>query len=344
MRAVVWHGRRDVRLEEVPEPPRPGDGEAIVSISRCGLCGSDRREYDHGPVLIPRRPHPLTGRQPPIVLGHELSGRVVAVGDAGAADLVGARVAIDPTISCGRCRACTVGDRHLCASAACLGVSADGGLAPSVLVRQDRLVAVPEHLSDDEAAFAEPLAVALHAIHRAELRLGEVAVVIGFGPIGAGVALAARAAGASEVVVVEPDPARRELAATIGARALDPEALDGDRALRARCDVAVECSGAEGALDLAVRTTRPGGRIVVPAVPHGPVSLPLQRLVLGERSLLGSVGYRGDVARAVGLMAERVVDVRPLLAEPLPLDRVPHWFEDPAIAGPGLKVVVDVQG
>ena len=191
MLAARWHGPRDVRVEELPDPDPPGPGRLLLRVVRCGLCGSDRREYDAGPVLIPRRPHPLTGRTAPITLGHEILGSVLAAGHDQDADLVGARVVVDPTIACGRCAACRHGDHRLCAAAACLGVSADGGLATFVAVDAGSVVRVPDSLADDHAALAEPVAVALHAVDRANLRLGERVVVTGFGPIGAGVVLAA---------------------------------------------------------------------------------------------------------------------------------------------------------
>jgi (R,R)-butanediol dehydrogenase/meso-butanediol dehydrogenase/diacetyl reductase len=347
MKAAVWHGRGDVRIELVPAPAEPRTGEALIEVARCGLCGSDRREFDEGPVLIPRTPHPLTGLGPPLVLGHEISGRVVAVGDDHARGLVGRRVAVDPTRSCGSCDACRRGDRHLCRIAACLGVSCHGGLAAKVLAPVDGLVPVPDGVSDDEAALAEPLAVALHAVDRAALRLGERVVITGFGPIGAGVMLAARAAGASEIVVVEPNMTRRSWAAGLGATVVDPgqgeEPSEELRALWGAADLGFECSGASKALTTTVRSTRAGGRVVVPAVSHGVTGLSMRSIVLGERAVIGTVGYRGDIARAVRLVEHGVIDVGQLVSQVMPLSAVPRWFSDPASAATSLKVLVDPQ-
>lgn len=341
MKAAVWHGRGDVRVEDVPDPPDPRSGDALIEVARCGLCGSDRREFDEGPVLIPRSPHPLTGFAPPVVLGHEISGTVIAVADDWARDLLGRRVSVDPTRSCGRCGACRRGDPHLCQVAACLGVSCHGGLAPLVLAPAAGLVPVADGVSDDAAALAEPLAVALHAVDRGGVRLGDRVVISGFGPIGASVMIAVQAAGASEVVVVEPHPTRRGSAADLGATAIDPGSADDCRALRGFADVGFECSGAPPALDATVRLTRAGGRVVVAAVTHGAIELSMRAVVLGERTVLGTVGYRGDVARAIRLVERGILDVAPLISQALPLSAVPLWLSNPSAASEGLKAIID---
>ena len=172
MRAIVWHAREDVRLEEVPVP-QPGPNQVVIEVARCGLCGSDRREYDVGPFMIPRHRHPLTGHVGPVILGHEAVGRVIACGtNVAEPPETGARVAVDPTWSCGRCAACHRGQRQLCASAGFSGISAHGGLASHMVAAADGLVPIPDHVGDDEAALAEPLAVAVHAMARATLQPG----------------------------------------------------------------------------------------------------------------------------------------------------------------------------
>ncbi|MGI5131042.1 alcohol dehydrogenase catalytic domain-containing protein [Pseudonocardia sp. CA-107938] len=337
MRAARWYGRGDVRVEETPDPGEPARGEAILRVRRVGLCGSDRREFLAGPVLIPGEPHPLTGRCAPVTLGHEIVGEAVSVGESRDTELLGHRFAVDPTISCGRCRACRRREGNLCSTAACLGVSADGGLATFVTVRVSNLVPVPDSVPDEHAVLAEPLSVALHAMDRAGLRPGERVLVSGFGPIGAGVVLAARASGAADVIVLEPDPERRSRAADAGARPFPPSAAR--RELRSFADVGFECSGAPGALESVLRVVRPGGRVVVPAINADPAVLDLRRLVLSERAVLGSIGYRGDVARAVSMLASGVLDPSVLAGPTIGLDAVPGWFADPGPTAP-MKVLV----
>jgi len=342
MRAVVLHGAGDVRVDEVPEPEPPRPGQVLVDVLRCGICGSDRRAYDRG-LGAARGPHPLTGQQGPVVLGHEVVGRILACGaDVPEVFVPGARVAVDPTWSCGRCAACRRGQHQLCSLAACSGLTADGGLAPLMLAQAAGLALVPEHVTDDEAAMAEPLAVAVHAVSRAALQPAERVLVVGLGPIGALVALTVRALGADEVIALEPSPQRRALAARLGVTAvLDPASGELPRGW---ADVAFDCAGAPDGLAAAIRATRPGARIVVPAVSSGTTPVPMSQLVMGERALLGSLGYNGDVARAMSLIANRAVDVRPLLSTVLPLGDVLAWFKDPAAGGPGLKVLVDPTG
>ena len=340
MLAARWHQRADVRVEEVPDPGAPATGRAVLRVLRCGVCGSDVREYRAGPVLIPFEPHPLTHRSAPVILGHEILGEVVAVGDRRDEELLGGRVVVDPSISCGRCASCRRGEPNLCAYAACLGVSADGGLASLVEVDTAKLVPVPDSLSDDRAALAEPLAVALHAVSRGSLRLGERVVVSGFGPIGAGATLAAMADGASEVVVLEPDADRRRMASELGAHAVDPADAVAVREFHGFADAGFECSGADGALRTALRLVRPGGRVVVPGVAHAPAELNLRNLVLTERSVVGSVGYGGDIDRAVTLMASGVIDPTILSGPTISLQSLPRWFASTSPAA-ALKVLVD---
>jgi (R,R)-butanediol dehydrogenase/meso-butanediol dehydrogenase/diacetyl reductase len=343
MRAVVLHGARDVRVDEVPEPEPPRTGQVLVEVLRCGICGSDRRSYEGG-LGAPRGPHPLTGQQGPVVLGHEAVGRIAACGpDVPEVFAQGVRVAVDPTWSCGSCPACRRGQHQLCSIAACSGLTADGGLAPYMLAQAAGLALVPDYVPDDEAAIAEPLAVAVHAVSRAALQPAERVLVVGLGPIGALVALAVRALGADEVIALEPSPQRRALAATLGVAAVFDPASD-EPLPRGWADVAFDCAGAPDGLAAAIRATRPGARIVVPAVSTGTTPVPMRQLVLGERALLGSLGYNGDVARAISLISSRAVDVRPLLSTVLPLADVPAWFADPAAGGTGLKVLVDPTG
>ena len=351
MQALVWHGRGDVRLDTVPVP-EPGLGQSLVEVALCGLCGSDRRQHDVGPVVMPTRAHPLTGHIGPVTLGHEIIGRVVGHGAGSAhADLVtpGARVAVESTWSCGTCRACRRGESQLCAIAGCVGISSHGGLAPYVVVPTAGLVPVPDHVVDEEAALAEPLAVALHALDRGDLRAGESVLVSGHGPIGAAVVALARAVGAGPVTVLEPSPQRRRVALALGAAAaVDPgtaeEPSDSLRELRASADLGVDCSGAPGSLEALLRATRLGARIVVPAVSGGTTPVSMSRLVLGQRSIAGSLGYRGDVARVVAMLGDRRLDLSAFTTQRLGLSDVAEWFAVPIAEDASLKVLVDPQG
>lgn len=326
MLAARWHARGDVRVEEVPDPPSPAPGLVVVEVILCGVCGSDQREYLAGPVLIPTAPHPLTRRAAPITLGHEIVGRVVEVGHARDDEWLGRRVVIDPTLSCGRCPACRRGDTNLCSTAGCLGVSQDGGLAQFLVASTDKLTAVPDSLPDEAAALAEPLAVALHAVHLSGIQLGEKVVVSGFGPIGAGATLASLAAGASHVVVLEPSARRRAQAAALGVSVVDPTDRAAMVDLRGMSDIGIECSGADGTLTSVLRSCRPGGRVVVPGVAHSSAQLNLKALTLTEQSITGAAGYRGEIAQAVGLLSARLIDPAVFATTTRSLLSLPDWF------------------
>ena len=152
MRAARWYAPRDVRIESVPQP-QPGSGEVVVRVEWCGLCGTDLHEYTHGPVLIPSRPHPLTGRLPPITLGHEFSGTVAAAG-AGAAFREGDRVTANACLVCHECSWCRAGQFNLCAKLGSIGLCADGGFAELVRVPAYALHRVPANAVDKEIAAA----------------------------------------------------------------------------------------------------------------------------------------------------------------------------------------------
>ncbi len=245
MQAVRWHAPRDVRLDEVPAPSAPR-GEVIVEVAACGLCGSDLHEYLHGRVDIPKRPHPLTGVMPPVTLGHEFAGRVVALGPGVGDFRPGDRVAVNPCLTCGECAWCRRGQSNLCAKLGTLGLSRDGALAPLVAVPTSGCHRLPAEVDDEQAAVVEPLAVAVHACARARLQGGERVAVIGGGAIGLLVLQVLRAKGAAFVVVVEPRAERRRLALELGADAvIDPDAedpartiadLNGSERIRAFCE------------------------------------------------------------------------------------------------------------
>src|SRR3954469_15570693 len=159
MRALRWHGRRDVRFEEVPEAPPPGPGEVRLNVEWCGICGTDLEEYVDGPVVIATEPHPLTGDCAPMIIGHEISGRVADVG-AGVTGLRGGDlVAIDGMLFCGQCRACHDHRYMLCERWASIGMMCPGGLAERVTVPAYMAIAASGDIATDELALAEPFAV-----------------------------------------------------------------------------------------------------------------------------------------------------------------------------------------
>lgn len=346
MRALRWHGRGDLRLDEVPEPPEPGPGEALVEVAYAGICGTDLHEYAHGPNLIREQPHPMTGVRPPVTLGHEFSGRVVALGSPVPGIETGTRVAVDPCLRCGTCRWCRHGEYHICAKGGSVGLASPGAFAPLVTVPAYGLVPVPDGVSDQLAALAEPLAVGLHAVRRAGVQPGDNVLVLGAGPIGIAVLMALGLAGTAGIYVSEPAPGRAKVAAEIGAtEVFDPAVTDVRREVFLRTgrigpDVVVEATGRPELVELAVRTVRRGGRAVLAGISDGAASLPLKQIVPFERTVLGTLGYNFDIPRVLDLIAAARFDPSPLLTGVYPLSRGLDAFGDLG-SGSHLKILLD---
>jgi (R,R)-butanediol dehydrogenase/meso-butanediol dehydrogenase/diacetyl reductase len=330
MKAARWHGRRDVRLEEVPEP-RPAPGELLIEVSYCGICGTDLEEYQAGPGLIPvEQPNGLTGRAAPLTLGHEFVGSVAALGEGVTAFRVGDRVAPEVVLFCGKCFFCRRHEYALCVNWAAIGLMADGGLAQYAVVPAFSAARLPDSLSDEEGALVEPTEVAVRAVRKSELRLGERVAVVGGGTIGLLTLQVARAAGAGAVHLIEPQERRRGLGVALGAAgAFDPGVNDWQAELREVCDgvgpdVVFECAGVSESADLAIHTARKGGRIVLVGIHAERVPITTLEIIVGEKRLVGSVQhhYDEDLPVAVQLLAEGKVQVRPLITAREPLERV----------------------
>lgn len=352
MRALVWHAAKDLRLEEVSEPGDPGPGEAIVRVSYCGICGTDLHEYLEGPMMIRPQPHPLTGEEPPFVLGHEFSGTVAALGSDVDEVEIGDRVTVDPCWRCGRCYWCRRGDYHICRLGGSVGLASDGALAPAVRVPAAGLVPLPDTVDDRIAALTEPLAVGLHAVRRGDVQPGDRITILGFGPVGAAVLLAAIAMGATGVYVSEPRAGRRELAERLGATAaFDPGEVDVRREVYGRTgrigpDVVFECTGRADLVPVAATSVRRGGRVVMVGIGHGTMELEPRQLILVERELVGSLGYNHDLPRIVELISSGRMDPSPLISDVVGLEDAIGGAFDALAGDPGdlMKVLVDVGG
>ena len=182
MRALRFHAARDLRIEQVAEPPAPGAGEVVVRVVTCGICGTDLHEYVAGPIVTPVEPHPLTGAQNPQILGHEFAGDVVAVGPGVRSVREGDRVAIMPLAYCSHCAYCRRGLQHLCATMGCVGLShAWGGMAELATVAEYQVVRLPEGVTHRQGALIEPTAVAAYGVERAGVGPGDRVLIAGTG-------------------------------------------------------------------------------------------------------------------------------------------------------------------
>ncbi len=329
MKAAVWHARKDVRIETVPDPGAPGPGEVILKVTSCGICGTDLEEYASGPHFIPTdRPNPLTGQMAPLILGHEFAGEVVEVG-RDVPFKPGTYLAPDTLITCGECYYCKRHELSLCDNLALLGLMGHGGLAEYCKVPISMCVEVPQALSLEYAALAEPLSVAVRAIRKSRLHVGETVAIFGGGTIGLFCLQIARSAGASAVYVVEPVPWRRALALQLGATGvIDPKTCDPVDELRRLTkigpDVVLEACGLPDVMPTTIDAARKAGRIVLLGIPGGKSSVDFFKVVVTEKEVIGSMShvYDEDFYTALQLLAEGRIDGEKLITHRISLDRL----------------------
>jgi threonine dehydrogenase-like Zn-dependent dehydrogenase len=332
MRALILEDFWRLSLQET-EPPRPALDELLVEVAAVGICGSDV--------------HGFTGengrRVPGQLMGHEAAGRVVGVGRAVAADPASPRpgtpVALNPLLPCGHCPACRRGQPQRCPDRRVVGVTPEvpGAFAQLVTVPAASAVALPPGLPVQRGALVEPLAVAVHALRRAPVGAGDVVLVIGGGPIGQSLVLAAEAFSPAVVVVSEPNPARRAVCADLGAVPVDPGAgplVDQVRGIAGRAaDVTVEAVGLTASLAAALAATAVGGSIVLVGLGAPRLELPAYEVSAAERSVVGSFCYTGeDFRAAVDWAGDHPHRLDPLIAGLVGLAEAPAAFA--AAAGP----------
>lgn len=351
MRAVRWHGRRDVRLEDVPQPESPGAGWVRLAVEACGICGTDVEEYTSGPIMVPTSPNALSGQSAPLTLGHEAVGVVTEVGPDVELPL-GTRVAVEANMFCGSCFWCLRHDYQLCPSLCSLGLMADGGLAEQLLAPAYMCIPYGDHVPAEHAALAEPLSVAVRATRRAGITLGTTVGIMGAGTVGLLCVQAARLAGARTVVVVERHEARRKLALKLGADvAVAPEeALTAGLDLTGGIglDVTIEAAGNAAAAAFAVTLARRGGRAVLLGVFSEAVPIDMMDLLLGEKTVLASLShvYDVDFTTAVHLIDRGQVELEPLITDRITLADVVEGGFEALIADPAahLKIMVTPNG
>lgn len=301
MKAAVFRGPGDVRIEPVPEPPSPGPGELLIRVSKAALCGTDSAEWDHGPLLA----------RPPVVLGHEFTGTVVATGPGTAGFPVGTRVVSGAGISCGTCEWCAAGRTNLCVRYQTLGLHRAGGLAELVLSSASICRPVPDGLDDTAAAMAQPLAVALHAARRGRTGPDRSCAVIGAGGIGALIVAAAVGLGAGPVIAIDVADGRLETAAALGAaitvNAGHDDAVAAVLAATGQhgAHVVIEASGAPASPAAALAMARRGGDVVIVGLQANPAPVDLFAVSTRELDVHGTLAHvcAEDLDEALHLLA-----------------------------------------
>jgi len=316
MKACVLHAPKDLRFEEIPDEVL-GPGQVRIDVAAGGICGSDMHYYFHGGFGTVRIRQPM-------ILGHEVSGTIAALGPGVSGIEVGQLVAIEPGIACGTCRYCAEGMRNQCLDMRFFGSAmrfphVQGAFRQSITVGASQAHKVAPTVSAARATFAEPLAVALHGMTRAGALLGRKVLVTGAGPIGALTVAAARMCGAAEIVAVDVAKAPLAAATKMGAdhaidASADPDWAKRYEANKGAFDVAFEASGNERALRAAIAAVRARGTIVVLGM-GGDMTLPMGMAVPKEIELRGSFRFFEEFAWAVDCISTGRIDVLPILTD-----------------------------
>lgn len=351
MRAAVFHGAGDVRIEAVAAPGDPGPGQVLIAPSMAAICGTDASEYAHGPHMIPLHSrHPGSGHVGPLVLGHEFVGQVEAIGDGVESLAVGDRVVSGAGVSCGECAWCQAGRTNLCASYYTLGLSAPGGLAEQVISPASICVPVPDAVADVGAAMAQPLAVAIHALDRGGVGPGMTVAVLGIGGIGGFLIGAASTRELRRLIAVDVDPNKLALAEALGADdAIDARGTDVAAAIREAtagegADVVIEASGVPANPSIAIHSTRRGGQVVIVGLQADPPPVDIFDAALREVDLIATVAHICDsnLPESLAVLAQTEL-AGEVLGEVVPMTSLVEDAIAPLAAGtaPG-KMVVEV--
>ncbi|KLO83439.1 alcohol/sorbitol dehydrogenase [Fusarium fujikuroi] len=323
MQAVVFHGKGDIRIEEV-NVPKPGPKEVQLKPAFVGICGTDLHEYLEGAYLIPTTPHPVTGKSAPVIIGHEYSGVVSDVGDEVDDLKPGDRVVVQPIIFDGTCNSCQRGLVNCCTNSGFIGLSGmvfrkkihedttahivtgiGGGLATYTTVPRYSVFKIPDSIPLQVAALVEPLAVAWNAVQQSDFKPGDTALILGAGPIGLAILQVLKSKGASQIIVTETADKRREFATKFGATTvLDPTQTNVSEECKKLCaaegvQVVFDCAGMQSTLETALAASRPRAVIVNVAIWASEVTISPNYFMLNERTFKGSATYTSSVFQEV---------------------------------------------
>ena len=339
MKAAVMYGKRDIRIEEA-ERPDPSPDEILLEVATVGICGTDASEYSRGPAMFPIDVrNEITGHVGPMIPGHEFSGTVAGVGERVTGFAMGDLVTSGAGISCGVCPQCLKGRTNLCVRYNSVGLERNGALAEFVTVPASACLNLADKkLSADVAALAQPMSIAIHAMRRGGLVSGDEVLLIGTGGIGTFLTLAASSQEV-DLTVADLQEGRLSIASLLGAnhtvRVNDAAPLVDQLGGPSSFDVVYECSGVPQPLQAALELVRPGGRVVAVGIPKGEIPINVNRLVLQEKELVGTLAHAfpSDFPSAVEVLESSTELLSVIAPDVLPLeDLVQHGFE-PIVEG-----------
>lgn len=318
MRASVLRKQGDVVVEE-REVPTPASDQVLIEVATVGVCGSDVHYFQHGRIgdfVV----------EEPMILGHEASGRVVAVGENVSAKRIGQRVAIEPQRCCRVCDYCKSGQYNLCRSIEFYATPPiDGAFAQYVTMQDDFAFEIPQSMSYEAAALLEPLSVGIAAVEKADFEMGGSVLIAGGGPIGVILAQTARAYGAAQVVVSEPVASRRDIAVHLGAtKAYAPGSVELQDA---KFDAFIDASGVTAAVVDGIKNVKPGGRAIIVGMGEDDMTLPVSYITANEVNLTGIFRYHRTWPKAIALVNMGLVNLDALVTDKFGLDEVPQALD-----------------
>lgn len=337
MKCVALKGVKEFEIREIEEP-KVEENKVMMEITRTGICGSDIHNWD-------------AGQPEGLVMGHEFCGTVI--NPANRDDLkVGDRVTALPISPCGHCEACLTGNSQYCLEtwnkAVGLSVENPGGLTSKINVRSDMVIKVPDNIIDDEVAMVEPTAVGLHAIHLADIKVGDKVLVIGAGIIGLTSAMFAKKEGASYVAISEVNEERGKKAIELGVAdeffKVDDKMVENMyQKVPGGFDIVIECCGNSAAVSSSLMTVKPGGTVILVGVSATPITIPSVIAVMREIKIIGAIAYTKDeFETCIELMSNKQIDVLKFVSEIVGLEDVQKSYEKLTSGNSeAIKILVD---
>lgn len=337
MKSAVFYGKHDLRLMDSPMP-QPGEGEVLIKVMACGVCGTDVHIYegDKG----------AADTTPPTILGHEFAGQVEAIGPGVRSVKPGDRVCVDPNQLCGSCEYCRGGIGHFCERMVGIGTTVNGGFAQYCAVNESQVYRLSDGTSYAQGAMCEPVACCLHGIDLCEIKPASVVMVIGGGMIGLLMVQLARLAGASRVILLEPVAAKREMGLKLGADlAFDPMTQDVPEGLRAagvgRISTVIECVGRIETLRQAISLAGKSSVVMMFGLTRPDDELNIRPFELFQKEIVLKASFINPYTqqRALDLINSGRIDVSSMVAEIAPLSRLQSILSDPALRAKGKYII-----
>ncbi|BDI28524.1 sorbitol dehydrogenase [Capsulimonas corticalis] len=329
MKSIKLTGLRRMEMFDVPKPELASDHDVLIKMAAIGICGSDVHYFAEGGIGVQVVQYPYAA-------GHEGAGVVEAVGAAVTQIKVGDRVAFDPAISCWECDQCLAGRSHTCRRQSFLGCpgQVEGCLAEYLVLPDRNCFPIPDSMTLEEAAIAEPLSIGLHGIALSIPLAGAKIGILGAGPIGLSVLLPAKAMGAGRVYMTDKIDARLDVASRAGADWVgNPDKIDVVQAVAERepglLDVVFECSGKQEAMDQGVELLKPGGKLMLIGIPgaHNRVSFDINQLRRKEITVQNVRRQNEQVQNAIDMIANRTIDVSVMITHRFPFERTQEGFD-----------------